>query len=74
MVIVVMGLKYVLKDHGLHLYLQLFIYIIAGALTYLLVIQLIAPSLSRQVLALVDSALPDWKIKMNQYIRLRGGH
>lgn len=74
MVIVVMGMKYVLKDQGLNLYLQLFVYIMAGALTYLLVIQLIAPSLSRQALELVNIALPDWKIKMNRYIRLRGGH
>jgi O-antigen/teichoic acid export membrane protein len=63
MVIVIMGLKQVLKSEELNLYLQLFIYVTAGALTYLLVIGLTARSLAQQVLELVNLALPRWKLK-----------
>ncbi|MFN8454774.1 MAG: MOP flippase family protein [Anaerolineae bacterium] len=58
MVIIMGGLKHVLKDQALNLYLQLSIYLTAGGLTYLLVIVLIARSLSRQVLELVSLVLP----------------
>lgn len=63
MVIVIIGLKQVLKSEELNLYLQLFIYVTAGALTYLLVIGLTARSLAQQVLELVSLALPSWKLK-----------
>jgi O-antigen/teichoic acid export membrane protein len=63
MVTVVMGLKQVLRQQDLNLYLQLFLYVTAGALTYLLVMVLIARSLSREVLGLVSLALPNWKLR-----------
>ncbi len=63
MVIVILGLRYVFKRPELNLYLQLSIYLTAGALTYLLVIILTARSLSRQVLELVSLVLPDWKLR-----------
>jgi len=63
MVIAIVGLKHVLKDQALNLYLQLSIYLTAGVLTYLLVIVLTARSLSRQVLELVRLVLPGWKLK-----------
>lgn len=63
MVLVITGLKYVLKHQELNLYLQLFIYLAAGGLTYLLVIGLTARSLSRQVLELVGLAFPSWKLR-----------
>lgn len=63
MVIIIVGLKYVLKHQELNLYLQLFIYLTAGVLIYLLVIGLTARSLSRQVLELVSLAFPSWKLK-----------
>jgi len=63
MVIVIMGLKYVLKHQGFNLYLQLSVYITAGGLTYLLVILLAARSLSRQVLERVSLAFPNWRLK-----------
>ncbi len=70
MVGVIVGLKYILRDQELHLFVKLPIYIIPGALTYLLVILLIAPSLGRQMLDFVNIAFPGWKLKMNRYIRL----
>lgn len=63
MVIVIVGLKHVLKHQELNLYLQLSIYLTAGVLTYLLVIVLSARSLSRQVLELVRLTFPSWKLK-----------
>jgi len=63
MVIAIVGSKYVFKHQELNLYLQLFIYLTSGALTYLLVIVLTARSLSRQVLELVTLILPNWKLK-----------
>lgn len=63
MVIVIVGLKQVFKNQELNLYLQLFVYLTAGALTYLLVIVLSARSLSRQVLELVRLTFPNWKLK-----------
>lgn len=74
MAIVIVGLKYVLQDQDLGLFLKLPIYLTAGVLTYLLVIHLAAPSLTRQVLELIGLAFPSWKLRMNQYIRLLGGH
>lgn len=63
MVMAIVGVKYVLEDQELHLYLQLFIYITAGALTYLLVIILAARSLTRQVLELASLVLANWRFK-----------
>jgi PST family polysaccharide transporter len=62
MVIVIMGLKQVLKNQALNLYLQLSVYLTTGALTYLLVVVLSARSLSRQVLELVRLALPNIRV------------
>lgn len=66
MLLVVVGLKYVIKDQGINLYLQLAIYVSAGGLTYFLVITLTARTLSRQVLELVSDVWPNfprWKLK-----------
>jgi PST family polysaccharide transporter len=61
MVAIVLGLKYVLSA-GLDVRWQLFIYVLTGALTYILVIQLTARSISRQVLDLIRLALPNLKL------------
>lgn len=65
MVAVVEGLKHALFIQGFNAYLQLFIYILAGALSYLLIILLMARSLSWQVLDLVNLALPSRMVKKN---------
>lgn len=57
-VAIVLGLKYTLGEE-LGLYLQMFSYVLAGGLTYLLVLHLTARSFSRQVLELVRLVLPD---------------
>ena len=62
MIAVVLGLKYLLSNK-LDLYSALFIYVLGGILAYLLVIQLIAPSLSRQVLELGRLVLPNLKLR-----------
>jgi O-antigen/teichoic acid export membrane protein len=59
MVGVIMGLKYLLKDQELNLYVQLFIYVVAGGITYLLAIGLMAKQLSRQIFDLVTLVLPE---------------
>jgi PST family polysaccharide transporter len=74
MAAVILGLKSVLEHQALNLFLQLSIYVTAGVLTYLLVIFLTARPLSRQVLELTSLAFPSWKLRMNRYIRLLGGH
>jgi len=56
MVAIVLGLKYILGEE-LGLYLRLFIYVLAGGLTYLLILHLTARSLSRRVLELVRLVL-----------------
>jgi PST family polysaccharide transporter len=63
---VILGLKYLLRDQDLNEYLELFIYISAGIVTYLLVIGLTARSISRQMLELVHLSLPDWKFLKTQ--------
>ncbi len=63
MILVIMGLKHVVQPLGLHLYLELFIYITAGALIYLFVIVLTARSLFWQVLGLTGSLLPKRKLR-----------
>jgi PST family polysaccharide transporter len=67
MTVVLLGFKYLLSDQGLNLYLELFILIAAGGLTYLVVIGLIARELPRQVFELVNLALPDWRLKNRFY-------
>jgi PST family polysaccharide transporter len=49
MVAAIVGMKYLFRDQSLNLYLELFIYLLAGGLTYVLVIGLTARSLCRQV-------------------------
>ena len=63
MVAVIMGLKYLLKDQSLNIYLQLTIYLLSGGLTYLVIIGLIARQLYQQVLELVSIVLPKWKFR-----------
>lgn len=63
MIAVVAGLKYLLRDQGINLYLQLSVYVAAGGLTYLLMIGLTARSLTQQLLALVSLAFPKWTFK-----------
>ena len=74
MVIVILGLKYLFGIQELNLYLRLSILIAAGGLTYLLVIVLTARSLTREILELANLVLPGWKLRVNQYIRILGGH
>ena len=52
MVIIVAGLRYILGEE-LDVYVRLFSYTLIGGLTYVLVLQLTAPTLSHQVLELV---------------------
>jgi PST family polysaccharide transporter len=63
MVFVVEGLKYLLGDQSLNVYLELSIYILAGALTYTLVISLTAKQLYRDVLDLLGLVLPKLKFR-----------
>lgn len=63
MVAMVWGLKYVIPSEGLGLYLRLFIYVLGGAVTYLLVIQLTARSVSGQVLELIRLVLPNLNLR-----------
>jgi PST family polysaccharide transporter len=63
MVVVIMGLKQFFSDQSLNPYLELAIYVLAGGLTYVLVIGLTARSLYHQVLELVSLALPKWKLR-----------
>jgi PST family polysaccharide transporter len=63
MVVVIMGLKYLLREQSLNIYLELAIYMLAGGLTYLLVIGLMARSLYYQILELVRLALPGRKLR-----------
>ena len=63
MLAAIMGLKYLFEHQMLNLYLQLSIYLTAGIMTYLVVILLTAPRLSRQVIELVSLAFPNWKLR-----------
>lgn len=62
MVAVILGLKHVLAN-AVSLYWQLGLYTLAGATTYLLTLQLIAPALLRQLSSLVNSILPKPKLR-----------
>jgi O-antigen/teichoic acid export membrane protein len=61
MIVVIAGLKLLLKEQSLNIYLELSIYILAGALTYLAVIRLLARHLYHQALEIVNMALPKLK-------------
>jgi polysaccharide transporter, PST family len=63
MVVVIMGLKYLLKDQSLNVYLELTLYLLAGGVTYLVVIGLIARQLYQQILELVSVVFPKWKFR-----------
>jgi PST family polysaccharide transporter len=63
MVAVIVGLKYLFRDQALNLYLELSIYLLAGALTYTLVLGLTARALCLQVLELVSIVLPRRKLR-----------
>jgi PST family polysaccharide transporter len=63
MVGTIMVLKFVLKPLDLNAYLELSVYIVAGALAYLLVILLTARQLSQKVLDLAILAIPKLKIR-----------
>jgi PST family polysaccharide transporter len=63
MVGVILGLKYLLKPQGINAYIELSVYLVAGALTYLLVIILTARELSQKVLSLAVLAIPKIKIR-----------
>jgi PST family polysaccharide transporter len=68
MVAVIVGLKYFFRDQSLNLYLELSIYLLAGVLTYVLVIGLTARSLFRQALELAGLVLPRWKLRRKEDI------
>jgi PST family polysaccharide transporter len=61
MVAVITALKYLLKDQSWNAYLELAAYVLAGGLTYLVVIALTARKLYHQVFELVDIILPKWR-------------
>ena len=61
MVAVIAGLKFLLKDQSLNMYLELSIYLLAGALTYVAVIGLLARHLYHQALEVISLALPKLK-------------
>jgi PST family polysaccharide transporter len=63
MVGVIVGLKYIFMHQELNLYLQLSSLLIAGVLSYLLIMGLTARSLCRQVLELIRLAFPSWNLK-----------
>lgn len=63
MVAAVVVLKYFLKNLSMNLYLEFSIYVLAGALTYVLVIGLTARQLYQELLGLVSLVLPKWKFR-----------
>jgi polysaccharide transporter, PST family len=60
MVGAILGIKYVFKPAGLNLYLELTVYVLAGLVTFLLVIRVTARRVYQQVIELVGLALPKW--------------
>ena len=58
MVAVILGLKYLLRDQDVNDYLQLALYVVAGGLTYLGVIALLARQLYQQVFELLELMIP----------------
>ncbi len=64
MVAAVLGVRQLAAPYDLNLYLELFIAVAVGALTYLLIIGLTARKLSQQVLELAMMMLPKkWKLR-----------
>jgi polysaccharide transporter, PST family len=63
MVVVIMGLKYIFRDHSLNVYLELAIYVLSGSLVYLLVIGLTARRLYQELLGIVSLVLPKLKLR-----------
>jgi O-antigen/teichoic acid export membrane protein len=66
MIAVISGLRYLLRDQDLNVYIELFLYISAGIVTYLLVVGLAGRSIARQVLEIAHLSLPDWKFLKGQ--------
>jgi O-antigen/teichoic acid export membrane protein len=58
MTAIIFGLKYLIGN-VVNLQLQLVIYVFAGVISYMTVVQLLAPSLRQQLLILVQLALPE---------------
>ena len=63
MVFAIAMLKYLLKDISMNLYLEFSIYVLTGALAYVLVIGLIARQLYQELLDLVSLVFPKWKLR-----------
>jgi PST family polysaccharide transporter len=63
MVAVITGLRYIFGGQSLNVYLELAIYLLAGALTYGLVIVFTARQLYQEVLNLVSLVVPKWKFR-----------
>lgn len=63
MVVVITGLKFILRDQSLNVYLELSIYLLSGVLTYILVIGLTARQLYQELLDLVRLVFPKWKLR-----------
>jgi PST family polysaccharide transporter len=63
MIAVILGLKYYFVSQSLNQYLQLAVYVLAGALTYALVIGLTARSLYSELLNLVAVAVPGRRLR-----------
>ena len=63
MVAVVTGLRYMFGGQSLNIYLELAIYLLAGVLTYGLVIVLTARQLYQEILDLVSLVVPKWKFR-----------
>jgi len=63
MVAVVLGLKTLIQDESVNLIFELSIYLLAGGITYVLMIGLTARNLIREILDLVRLVLPGWKLR-----------
>ena len=63
MVAVITGLRHIFGGQSLNVYLKLAIYLLAGVLTYGLVIVLTARQLYQEVLNLVSLVVPKWKFR-----------
>jgi PST family polysaccharide transporter len=61
MVAVIMGVRYLVHGQSINGYVELALYILAGGLTYLGVVALLAPRLVHQIMELADIVLPRWR-------------
>jgi PST family polysaccharide transporter len=61
MVIVIFGLKFLLRDQPLNMYVELALYLSSGVLAFILVLGLTARKLFLQLLELPSLVLPKWK-------------